>query len=161
MKQIYRVGNGYDVHRLEEGLTLVIGGVQIPFLKGLKGHSDADVLVHAIMDALLGACSMADIGVLFPDTDERYRGISSISLLREVRSMLKEKSFSIVNIDSIIIAESPKLSPYVPEMKTCISAALKLGEENIGIKATTSEGLGFTGEGRGIAAQAVALVKVD
>ena len=147
------------MHRLEEGLPLIIGGVQVPFHKGLYGHSDADVLVHAIMDALLGASSMADIGVLFPDEDERYRGISSVFLLKEVRGMLEEKGFIVVNIDSVIIAEKPKLSSFIPEMKICLAEALQVGAEDVSIKATTTEKLGFTGEGRGIAAQAVALLR--
>ena len=158
MGQIYRVGNGYDVHRLEEGIPLIIGGVEIPFEKGLQGHSDADVLVHAIMDALLGASSMPDIGVLFPDNDERYKGISSIILLKKVIAILKEKSFTVINTDSVIIAERPKLSPFIPEMRSVLAEALQVNAEDVGVKATTTEGLGFTGEGRGIAAQAVVLL---
>ena len=152
----FRVGNGYDVHRLAEGRKLILGGVEVPYGKGLLGHSDADVLVHAIMDALLGACGESDIGKHFPDNDMSYKGISSLVLLEKVRTILYSKGYKISNIDSIIVAEKPKLSPYIDGMKEKISAVLQLDRDCIGIKATTTEGLGFTGAGEGIAAYAVA-----
>ncbi len=152
----FRVGNGYDVHRLVEGRKLILGGVEVPYDKGLLGHSDADVLVHAIMDALLGACGESDIGKHFPDNDMSYKGISSLVLLEKVRAILNSKGYSISNIDSIVVAEKPKLSPYIDGMKEKISAVLQLDRDCIGIKATTTEGLGFTGTGEGIAAYAVA-----
>lgn len=152
----YRVGNGYDVHKLVEGRKLIIGGVEIPYEKGLLGHSDADVLVHSIMDALLGACGESDIGKHFPDNDAAYKGISSLVLLGKVKDILSVRGYSIGNIDSIIVAERPKLAPYIDEMKTRIAEVLQLEEACIGIKATTTEGLGFAGKGEGIAAYAVA-----
>lgn len=152
----FRVGNGYDVHKLAEGRKLILGGVEIAYGKGLLGHSDADVLIHSIMDALLGACGESDIGNHFPDNDMSYKGISSLVLLEKVKGILCNKGYRIANIDSIIVAEKPKLSPYIDEMKEKISDILQLDKDCIGIKATTSEGLGFTGRGDGIAAYAVA-----
>ena len=152
----FRIGNGYDVHKLVEGRKLILGGVEIPYEKGLLGHSDADVLVHSIMDALLGACGESDIGKHFPDDDMSYKGISSLVLLERVKAVICGKGYIISNIDSIIVAERPKLSPYIDEMKGKISEVLQLEKDYIGIKATTTEGLGFTGNGEGIAAYAVA-----
>lgn len=153
-----RIGMGYDVHRLSEGRRLVLGGVEIPYEKGLDGHSDADVLTHAIMDALLGAAGMGDIGQHYPDTDERYRNISSIRLLEDVADKLRKKWFRIINIDTTIIAQQPKIFPYKQEMIKNISEALKVPESQINIKATTEEGMGFTGQGEGISAQAISLL---
>ncbi len=153
-----RIGCGYDVHRLVEGRKLIIGGVDIPNHKGLLGHSDADVLVHAIMDALLGAAGLADIGALFPDSDDRYKGASSIALLKEVGNMLSEKKYVISNIDCVIIAQRPKLRPYIDMMRNNIAKALNTDTDNVNVKATTEEGLGFTGREEGIAAQAVCLI---
>ena len=157
----FRIGNGYDVHKLVEGRKLILGGVEIPYEKGLLGHSDADVLVHSIMDALLGACGESDIGSHFPDNDMSYKGISSLVLLKKVKAILCRKGYSIENIDSIIVAEKPKLSSYIDEMKDKISGILQLDKDCVGIKATTSEGLGFTGRGEGIAAYAVASIYKD
>ena len=154
-----RIGNGYDVHRLVEGRKLILGGVEIPFDKGLLGHSDADVLLHAICDALLGAAALGDIGQHFPDTASEYKDIDSLILLRQVRQLLWEKGFSIVNIDSTIAAQQPKLAAFIPAMAANIAATLEIGVEQVGIKATTTEGLGFEGRGEGISAQAVALIK--
>ena len=154
-----RIGTGYDVHRLTEGRKLIIGGVEIPYEKGLLGHSDADVLLHAIMDALLGAAALGDIGLHFPDSDERYSGISSIELLKRVRRLLLEKGYTINNVDSTIIAQAPKMRPYIDEMKKNIANALLLPIDDINVKATTEEGLGFTGQGEGIAAQAVCIIE--
>ncbi|TAH64283.1 MAG: 2-C-methyl-D-erythritol 2,4-cyclodiphosphate synthase [Anaerolineaceae bacterium] len=154
-----RIGTGYDVHRLIENRELIIGGVKIPYEKGLMGHSDADVLTHAIMDALLGAAALGDIGRHFPDSDEAYKGASSITLLKKVKELLEEKLYLIENIDATIIAEEPKLSGYIPNMVSNIAAALDLEEDRVNIKATTEEGLGFTGEGLGIAANAVCLLE--
>jgi len=153
-----RIGLGYDVHRLVKDRPLILGGVKIPFDRGLLGHSDADVLIHAIMDALLGAAGIGDIGQHFPDTDEKYRGISSMKLLKRVGDKLKEGGFYIGNIDSIIIAEQPKMAPYLEDMRKNISNVLGMDSSNINIKATTTEGLGFTGTGEGIAAHAVVLL---
>ncbi len=153
-----RIGQGYDVHKLTEGRDLILGGVLIPYDKGLLGHSDADVLTHAIMDALLGAAALGDIGILFPDTDPAYEGISSITLLRQVADLLDEKGFVVENIDATVIAQRPKLAPYRSSMIRNIADALHLGEDRVSIKATTEEGLGFTGSGEGISAQAVALL---
>ena len=153
-----RIGQGYDVHRLVEGRTLIIGGVDIPYEKGLLGHSDADVLLHAVMDALLGAAALGDIGQHFPDSDERYKGISSITLLKEVGKILQENGYMIENIDSTVIAQRPKLLPYRPQMAENIAAALGIEKEQVSVKATTEEGLGFTGTGEGISAQAIALL---
>lgn len=154
-----RVGMGYDVHRLAEGRRLILGGVEIPYEKGLLGHSDADVLVHAVMDALLGAAALGDIGRHFPDSDPKYSGISSILLLRQVGEMLEEKCFLIENIDATVIAQRPKLMKYMDEMKRNIADALGLDEDRVNVKATTEEGLGFTGSGEGISAQAVCMVQ--
>lgn len=153
-----RVGIGYDVHRLKEQRSLILGGVDIPYERGLLGHSDADVLVHAIMDALLGAAGLGDIGRHFPDSDPRYKGISSIKLLREVAGKLARQGFQPGNIDAVIVAEAPKLAGYIPQMEANIAGALGLAADLVNIKATTTEGLGFTGLGQGIGAQAVAMV---
>ena len=153
-----RIGQGYDVHRLVEGRKLIIGGVDIPYEKGLLGHSDADVLLHALMDALLGAAALGDIGQHFPDSDERYKGISSIALLKEVGKILQENGYMIENIDSTVIAQRPKLLPYRPQMAENIAAALGIEKEQVSVKATSEEGLGFTGTGEGISAQAIALL---
>lgn len=150
-----RVGTGFDVHRLTEGRALILGGVDIPYEKGLDGHSDADVLVHAIMDALLGAAASGDIGRHFPDTDDRYKGVSSLDLLSEVNNLLSENFYLIGNIDVTLIAQKPKISPYIEKMKENISNVLKLEKSRINIKGTTTEKLGFTGRGEGIAAEAV------
>lgn len=154
-----RIGHGYDVHKLAKGRKLILGGVEVPYNVGLLGHSDADVLVHAIMDALLGAAGLGDIGKYFPDTDPKYKNISSLKLLGHVCLLLKEKNYEIENIDATIIAQSPKLSSYIDKMKSNISSVCKIDLEQINIKATTEEGLGFTGENRGISAHAVCLVK--
>lgn len=154
-----RVGMGYDVHRLVEGRKLILGGVEIPFEKGLLGHSDADVLLHAIMDALLGAAALGDIGKHFPDTNPEYKGISSITLLEHVGRLLTDKLFIIGNIDATIIAQKPKLLPYMEQMIKNVAKALNISESRINIKATTEEGLGFTGNGEGMSAQAVALLE--
>ena len=154
----YRVGNGYDVHRLVEDRSLIIGGVTIPYEKGLLGHSDADVLIHAIMDALLGAAAMGDIGQHFPDNDPQYKGISSLLLLEKTASLLRESGWSVGNIDATIIAQKPKMAPHIEKMRQNIASVLNIGQDRINIKATTEEGLGFTGRGEGIAAQAAALI---
>ena len=151
-----RIGHGYDVHRLTEGRALVLGGVTIPHERGLLGHSDADVVLHALMDALLGAAALGDIGRLFPDSDERYRGADSRVLLREVADLLERRGFSVGNVDVTLIAQRPKIAPYVPRMRENIAADLKLPLEAVSVKATTEEGLGFTGSGEGMAAQAAA-----
>ena len=154
-----RVGLGYDVHKLVEGRDLIIGGVNIPHTLGLLGHSDADVLLHAIMDALLGAAALGDIGKHFPDTDEKYKGISSIKLMEHVGELLTKEGFVIGNIDSTIIAQRPKMAPYREQMRENIAKALKISVNQIGVKATTEEGLGFTGAGEGISSQAIALLE--
>lgn len=156
-----RIGTGFDVHRLVEGRRLVLGGVEIPYEKGLLGHSDADVLVHAICDALLGAAALGDIGRHFPDTDARFKDIDSLVLLRQVGMLLKRKGLNIVNLDTTVIAQSPKLAPHIAEMTANIAKNLAIDEDQIGIKATTTEGLGFAGRGEGIAAQAVVLLSVQ
>ncbi len=153
-----RIGFGYDVHRLVEGRKLILGGVEIPHEKGLAGHSDADVLLHAICDGLLGAMAEGDIGKHFPDTDPQFRGISSLKLLRRVSGILGERNLKVGNLDTMIIAEQPRIMPYIPSMKVEIAQALQIAEEQVNIKATTSEGLGFVGEGEGIAAYAVVLL---
>lgn len=153
-----RVGIGYDVHRLVEGRDLILGGVVIPYEKGLYGHSDADVLLHAVMDALLGAAALGDIGGHFPDSAPEYEGISSLVLLKKVKELLESKLFFIENIDTTVIAQAPKLAPFVDEMKRNIAETLEIGEYQVNIKATTEEGLGFTGSGEGIAAQAICLI---
>ncbi len=154
-----RIGTGYDVHRLTEARKLIIGGVEIPYEKGLLGHSDADVLLHAISDALLGAAALGDIGKLFPDNDPEYEGISSLILLEKVGELLAGKGFVVNNIDSTIIAQKPKLSPYIETMREKIAGALLLDKTCVSVKATTEEGLGFTGKGEGIAAQAVCILR--
>ena len=154
-----RIGHGYDVHRLVEGRALILGGVHIPFEKGLDGHSDADVLTHAVMDALLGAAAMGDIGKLFPDTDDRYLGADSIALLREVDRRLTEASYRLGNLDVTVIAQRPKLAPYINQMRQNLAAALHTELQNVSVKATTEEHLGFTGSGEGIAAHAVCLLE--
>ena len=154
-----RIGHGYDVHRLVEGRKLILGGVDIPWEKGLLGHSDADVLVHEVMDALTGAARLGDFGKLFPDTDPRYAGISSLKLLAEVGRLLGEKGFAVVNIDAVLLAQAPKVGPYRPQMAANIAAALGIDPEQVNVKATTEEGLGFTGDGSGMAAHAVALLE--
>lgn len=154
-----RIGTGYDVHKLTENRKLIIGGVTIPYSLGLLGHSDADVLLHAIMDALLGAAALGDIGKYFPDSDDRYKGISSLSLLKEVSRLLKEKGYTIENIDSTVIAQKPKMAPYIDTMRKNIADTLCIPVDSVGVKATTEEGLGFTGRGEGISAQAVCLLK--
>lgn len=153
-----RIGTGYDVHRLVEDRKCIIGGVEIPYEKGLLGHSDADVLLHAVMDALLGAAALGDIGKHFPDTDETYRGISSVELLKKVGALLEEHTFLIENIDATIIAQAPKMRPHIDKMRENIAGALQIELSQINIKATTEEGLGFTGRGEGISAQAVCLL---
>ena len=154
-----RIGQGYDVHKLIKGRKLILGGVDIPFKKGLDGHSDADVLVHAIMDALLGAAALGDIGKLFPDTDEKFKDANSLKLLAIVASVLKESGYEILNIDSTVIAQEPKLSPHIVQMRANIAMAANLNFEQVSVKATTEEGLGFTGKGKGIAASAICLIK--
>ena len=154
-----RIGHGYDVHRLVEGRSLILGGVRIPFEKGLDGHSDADVLTHAVMDALLGAAAMGDIGKLFPDTDDRYLGADSIALLREVDRRLTEAGYRLGNLDVTVITQRPKLAPYINQMRQNLAAALHTELQNVSVKATTEEHLGFTGSGEGIAAHAVCLLE--
>ncbi|WP_279280569.1 2-C-methyl-D-erythritol 2,4-cyclodiphosphate synthase [Pseudoflavonifractor sp. SW1122] len=153
-----RVGHGYDVHRLVEGRKLILGGVEIPWEKGLLGHSDADVLVHAVMDALLGAAGLWDIGHAFPDNDPAYAGIDSMLLLARVRDMLTEKGYMVGNVDATILAQRPKLAGHIPQMRRNIAQVLGVEEDCINVKATTEEGLGFTGSGEGMAAHAVALL---
>lgn len=153
-----RVGQGFDAHALVEGRKLIIGGVEIPFPLGLEGHSDADVLLHAICDALLGAAALGDIGRHFPDSDPQYRGIDSRRLLRHVGAQLKERGYRVVNLDATIVAQAPKMAPHIPQMVEHIAADLQLAEDCVNVKATTTEKLGFTGRGQGIAAQAVCLI---
>jgi 2-C-methyl-D-erythritol 2,4-cyclodiphosphate synthase len=153
-----RIGTGYDVHRLVEGRKLIIGGVEIPYGKGLLGHSDADVLLHAVCDALLGAAGLGDIGRHFPDSDARYKGISSMKLLAEVHRLLSEKGFSVNNIDATIVAEKPKMAPHIPAIVSNIASAVHAGMSAVNVKATTTEGLGFAGKGEGIAAYAVCTI---
>ena len=154
-----RIGHGYDVHRLVEGRKLILGGVEIPFEKGLDGHSDADVLVHAVMDALLGAAALGDIGKLFPDNDDAYLGADSVELLKKVRDVLQEHGWKPGNLDATEIAQRPKLAPYIDTMRKRIADALETDAENVSVKATTEERLGFTGSGEGIAAHAVCLIE--
>ena len=154
-----RIGHGYDVHRLVEGRKLILGGVCIPHEKGLLGHSDADVLCHAIMDALLGAAALGDIGKLFPDSDEKFLGADSIELLREVCSVINANGYKLINIDSTVIAQKPKLSPYIEKMRMTLAAAMDIPTDCVSVKATTEEKLGFTGAELGIAAHAVALIE--
>lgn len=150
-----RIGHGYDVHRLQEGRRLILGGAEIPYEKGLLGHSDADVLTHAVCDALLGAAALGDIGLLFPDSDPTYLGADSIGLLKRVSALLREKGFSVNNIDATVIAQAPKLRPYVMQMRETLAVALGVDISAVSVKATTEEGLGFSGRGEGIAAHAV------
>lgn len=154
-----RVGNGYDVHRFAQGRKLILGGVEVPHEKGLDGHSDADVLVHAIMDAMLGAAALGDIGQHFPDTDEAYRGISSIKLLRHTTALLEQSGYVVINIDSIITAQRPKLMSYLPQMRENIAKAAGMETEAVSVKATTTERLGFEGREEGISAWAVVLIE--
>ena len=154
-----RIGHGYDVHRLVEGRRLILGGVEIPWEKGLLGHSDADVLTHALMDALLGAAALGDIGHLFPDKDPAYEGADSIALLREVTRVLRESGWRPGNVDVTVIAQRPKLAPHIPQMRRILAQAMGVDIGCVSVKATTEEGLGFSGEGLGIAAHAVALIE--
>ena len=154
-----RIGHGYDVHKLVDGRKLILGGVDIPYEKGLLGHSDADVLTHALMDALLGACALGDIGKLFPDNDSAYAGADSVVLLRRVCALLKEKGCRVGNVDCTVIAQRPKLAPHIPLMRQKLAEAMGIGLDRVSIKATTEEKLGFTGEGLGISAHAVALIE--
>ncbi len=153
-----RIGHGYDVHRLTEGRPLILGGVTVPFEKGLLGHSDADVLAHAVSDALLGAAALGDLGTWFPDSDPAFRGADSLKLLQEVCRMIQQKGYRIQNIDATVVAQAPKLNPYIPQMKEKLAAACGVSTEEINIKATTEEHLGFTGTGQGICAHAVCLL---
>ncbi len=154
-----RIGHGYDAHKYCEDRKLILGGVEVEFDKGLLGHSDADVLTHSIIDALLGAAALGDIGCLFPDTDPKYKGMNSLILLKKVCNLLSEKGYKIQNIDSTIIAQAPKLSRYIPEMKKTIANACKISLDSVNVKATTEEGLGFTGNMEGVAAHAVCIIK--
>ena len=154
-----RVGHGYDVHRLVEGRALILGGVTVPFDRGLLGHSDADVLTHAVMDALLGAAALGDIGKLFPDSDAAYAGADSIALLERVTTLLREHGWQVGNVDATVVAQTPKLAPYIPEMRRRLAEAMGLDVDCVSVKATTEERLGFTGSGEGMAAHAVALVE--
>ena len=153
-----RIGMGYDVHKLVKERDLILGGVKIPYELGLLGHSDADVLLHAIMDSLLGAAALGDIGKHFPDTDSKYKGISSIELLKHVGNLLSEHNYKIGNIDATIIAQKPKMAPHIPTMRENIASALNISVDQINVKATTEEGLGFTGEGLGISSQSICLL---
>lgn len=154
-----RVGHGYDVHRLVEGRALILGGVTVPFDRGLLGHSDADVLTHAVMDALLGAAALGDIGQLFPDSDAAYAGADSIALLRRVTALLREHGWQVGNVDATVVAQTPKLAPYIQEMRRRLAEAMGLDVDCVSVKATTEERLGFTGSGEGMAAHAVALIE--
>ena len=154
-----RVGHGYDVHRLVQGRALVLGGVTVPFDRGLLGHSDADVLTHAVMDALLGAAALGDIGKLFPDSDAAYAGADSIALLERVTALLREYGWQVGNVDATVVAQAPKLAPYIPEMRRRLAEAMGLDVDCVSVKATTEERLGFTGSGEGMAAHAVALIE--
>lgn len=154
-----RIGHGYDVHRLAENRKLIIGGVDIPYEMGLLGHSDADVLLHAISDALLGAAALGDIGCLFPDNDEKYKGADSLVLLKEVIEVLKDNGYSVVNVDSTLIAQKPKMRPYIDDMRKNIASACGIPMDFVSVKATTEEGLGFSGSGEGMSAHAVCLIE--
>lgn len=158
MAENLRIGQGFDVHALVEGRALILGGVEIPHHRGLLGHSDADVLIHALCDALLGAAGQGDIGHHFPDSDPRYRGADSRMLLREVLVKLKSAGFAVVNVDTTIVAQAPRMAPHIPQMIKHLAADLQLPETAVNVKATTTEGLGFTGRGEGIAAQAICLL---
>lgn len=153
-----RIGHGYDVHRLTEGRPLILGGIHIPYERGLLGHSDADVLAHAVMDALLGAAALGDIGGLFPDSDERWRGADSLRLLEQVTALLAENGLEIGNVDATVLAQAPKLAPYIPEMRQKLAVAMGVNASQVSVKATTEEHLGFTGAGEGMACHAVALL---
>ena len=154
-----RIGHGYDVHRLVEGRDLILGGVNIPFAKGLLGHSDADVLTHAVMDALLGAAALGDIGKHFPDSDPAYKGADSLALARKVAKLLQAKNYRVGNVDATVLAQAPKLAPHIPQMRENLALALGVPVDAVSVKATTEEGLGFTGTGEGIAAHAVCLIE--
>lgn len=154
-----RIGHGYDVHRLTEGRRLILGGVEIPYEKGLLGHSDADVLTHAVADSLLGAAALGDIGKHFPDSDPKYKGADSIELCKRVAELIASKGYKVINIDATVIAQAPKLAPYIERMRRNIADALDISSDCISVKATTEEHLGFTGEGLGIAAHAVCLIE--
>ena len=154
-----KIGHGYDVHRLVSERKLILGGVKLPFEKGLLGHSDADVLTHAVMDALLGAAALGDIGKLFPDSDPAYEGADSLALLRRVTEVLAERGYQIGNVDATVLAQRPKLAPHIPAMRKKLAEAMGVSAEQVSVKATTEEGLGFTGAGEGIAAHAVALIE--
>ena len=156
-----RIGHGYDVHRLVEGRRLILGGVEIPYERGLLGHSDADVLTHAVMDALLGACALGDIGLLFPDSDPAYRGADSLRLLDEVVALLRREGFRVGNVDATVLAQAPKLAPHLPMIRRNLAERLRVPLSRVSVKATTEEGLGFTGAGEGMAAHAVCLVEED
>ena len=156
-----RIGHGYDVHRLAAGRKLILGGVEIPFERGLDGHSDADVLAHSVMDALLGAAALGDIGQLFPDTDERFRGADSLELLRQVAELLRRRGWRLGNLDCTVIAQAPKLAPFIEEMRARLAAALDASPSQVSVKATTEERLGFTGAGEGIASHCVCLLEQD
>lgn len=158
---MFRIGHGYDVHRLVEGRKLIIGGVDIPYEKGLLGHSDADVLLHAIGDSLMGAAALGDIGCIFPDNDPKFKDADSLVLLREVASLLASKGYSVVNIDATLIAQKPKMRPYIDEMRANIASACGADISFVSVKATTEEGLGFTGRGEGISAHAVCLIEKE
>ena len=154
-----RIGHGYDVHRLVEGRKLILGGVDIPWERGLLGHSDADVLTHAVMDALLGAAGLGDIGKHFPDTDPAYAGVDSLKLLAHVAALLREKGFSVSNVDATVLAQRPKLAPHIPQIRDNLARVMGVAPDQVNVKATTEEGLGFTGSGEGMAAHAVALIE--
>ena len=154
-----RIGHGYDVHRLVEGRRLILGGVDVPWERGLLGHSDADVLTHAVMDALLGAAGLRDIGYYFPDTDPAYAGADSLKLLARVMELLGTRGLSVGNVDATILAQRPKLAPHIPQMRDNLARTMEVGPEQVNVKATTEEGLGFTGSGEGMAAHAVALIE--
>ena len=154
-----RIGHGYDVHRLVEGRRLILGGVDIPWERGLLGHSDADVLTHAVMDALLGAAGLGDIGQHFPDTDPAYAGADSLRLLAHVTALVRERGFTVGNVDATVLAQRPKLAPHIPQMRDNLARAMGVDPEQVNVKATTEEGLGFTGSGEGMAAHAVALIE--
>ena len=156
---MFRIGHGYDVHRLVEGRRLILGGVEVPFDKGLLGHSDADVLTHAVMDALLGAAALGDIGKHFPDTDPAYAGADSLRLLDHVVELLEERGWQVGNVDATILAQKPKLAPYIGQMRDNLAAHLRVDPDRVNVKATTEEGLGFTGAGEGMAAHAVCLLE--
>lgn len=155
----FRIGHGYDVHRLVEERPLILGGVEIPYAKGLLGHSDADVLAHAVADALLGAAALGDIGGMFPDTDPKYKGADSLKLLSLVAAAVRDAGYTLSNIDATVLAQAPKLKPYIPEMRKRLATACGLAADAVSVKATTEEGLGFTGSGEGIAAHAVCLIE--